>query len=43
MPSAGENSLRMVASRVAWVRAPLPSISQAAVSVKDAPPPENDW
>lgn len=43
MPSVGENSLRIVSSRLAWVSAPLPSISQAAVSVKEAPPPVKVW
>jgi hypothetical protein len=40
MPSVGENSFRMVSSRVACDSAPLPSVSQAAVSVTEAPPPE---
>ncbi|KPI29561.1 hypothetical protein OV320_3900 [Actinobacteria bacterium OV320] len=43
MPSVGENSLRRVASRVAADSAPLPFSSQAAVSVKDAPPPVKVW
>ncbi len=43
MPSVGENSLRIVSSRVAALSAPLLLSSQAAVSVKDAPPPVNCW
>lgn len=43
MPSVGENSLVMVAFRVAADSAPLLFISQAAVSVKDAPPPVKVW
>lgn len=33
----------MVASRVAADRAPEEFISQAALSVKDAPPPSKGW
>src|SRR5512142_1081885 len=43
MPSTGSNSLVMVASRVEADSAPLPCISQAAVSVNDAPAPSNCW
>ncbi len=43
MPSVGENSLRMVSSRVAAVSAPLLFSNQAAVSVNEAPPPVNCW
>lgn len=43
IPSVGENSLRIVASRVLCDRAPLLFISQAAVSVKEAPPPVKVW
>lgn len=43
MPSVGEKSFFIVSSRVAWLSAPLPFISQAAVSVNEAPPPVNVW
>lgn len=43
IPVAGSKSFFSVASRVAPLSAPLLFSSQAAVSVKDAPPPSNRW
>lgn len=43
MPSVGENSFLIVASRVAWLSAPLLFIRFAAVSVNEAPPPVKVW
>ena len=43
MPLFGSNSLVIVAFLVAGDSAPLVSISQAEVSVNDAPAPTNCW
>src|SRR5690348_1822313 len=43
MPLFGSNRLVMTELRVALDRAPLEFISQAAVSVNDAPAPTNFW
>src|SRR6266536_4143392 len=43
MPLTGSKSLVIVSARVAELSAPLEFISQAAVSVNDAPAPTNCW
>src|SRR5436190_11540496 len=43
MPLTGSKSFCITALRVSGVSAPLPFISQAAVSVNDAPAPSNCW
>jgi hypothetical protein len=42
MPSVGEKSLRITASRVEALIAP-PRSRWAVVSVREAPPPSNCW
>jgi len=43
MPAVGLNSLVMTSLRVPAESAPLPLMSQAAVSVNEAPAPSNCW